>query len=98
MHIALGVPKNENDEKSLAEWQHRAMAPGAIKEGRAALVIAAGKKDEIFPAEGTEKTFELIKSLYKYAGALDSCALVWGEGGHYNYADLLWEKIHEMGF
>lgn len=227
MHIALGVPKNENDEKKLVEWPHRAMAPRAIKEGRAALVIearnfgessldgygiscteaakiailsgrtvigervwdamrildavldkfdaldadnivctgnsgggtvtyylacldkrisvaapscsvcsyetsiaamphcmcnhipairkyfemgdlagliaprklviAAGKTDPIFPAEGTEKTFELIKSLYKCAGAPDSCALVWGDGGHYNYADLLWEKIHEMG-
>ena len=227
MHIALGVPKNEEDEKTLAEWPHRAMAPRAIKEGRAALVIearnfgessingygtscteaskiafllgrtvigervwdamrildaildkfdeldadnivctgnsgggtvtyylacldkrisvaapscsvcnyetsiaamphcicnhipsirkyfemgdlagliaprklvvAAGKTDLIFPAEGTEKTFEVIKSLYKCAGASDSCALVWGDGGHYNYADLLWEKIHEMG-
>ena len=62
------------------------------------LVIAAGTKDPIFPASGTEKTFETIRRLYEYAGAPDSCALVWGDGGHYNYADLLWEKIHEMGY
>jgi len=226
MHIALGIPKNEIDEKKLAEWPHRAMAPRAIKEGRAALVIearnfgesslegygtscteaakiailigrtvigervwdamrildavfdrfemldadgivctgnsgggtaayylaclderisvaapscsvcsyeasiaamrhcmcnhipsirkyfemgdlagliaprkliiAAGKADSIFPAKGTEENFEIIKRLYEYAGAPDSCVLVWGDGGHYNYADLLWEKIHEM--
>lgn len=228
MHIVLGVSKNEEDEKKITEWPHRAMAPRAIKEGRAALVIeprnfgecslngygtscteaakiallsgrtvlgervwdamrvldavlaqfdmldadniictgnsgggtatyylacldkrisvaapscsvcnyedsiaamphcmcnhvpfirkyfemgdlagliaprklviAAGKKDNIFPAEGTQKAFDTIKSLYEHAGVPDSCALVWGDGGHYNYADLLWEKIHEMGF
>lgn len=41
MHIALGTAKNEKDEKSLAAWPHRAMAPRALKEGRAALVIEA---------------------------------------------------------
>ena len=60
------------------------------------LIIAAGKEDKIFPKEGTEKTFELIKELYTYVGAPESCVLVWGEGGHYNYADLLWEKIGKM--
>ena len=228
MHIALGVPKSENDAKSLDEWPARAMAPRSIREGRAALVIearnfgesslegygtscteagkiailsgrtiigervwdamrildavldnfemldannivctgnsgggtatyylaclderisvaapscsicnyensiaamphcmcnhipsirkyfemgdlagliaprklviAAGKTDPIFPAEGTEKTFGMIKQLYEYAGVPEFCALVWGDGGHYNYADLLWEKVHEMGY
>ena len=228
MHIALGIPKTEQDEESLQAWPHRAMAPRAIREGRAALVIearnfgesslegygtscteaakiallagrtvlgervwdamrildavldrfdfldrgnivctgnsgggtatyylaclderiavaapscsvcnyeysiaamphclcnhvpsirkyfemadlagliaprklviAAGKKDRIFPAEGTEKTFETIQKLYTYAGCPASCALLWGERGHYNYADLLWQKIHEMGY
>lgn len=60
------------------------------------LVIAAGKEDKIFPKEGTQQTFEAIKKLYTYAGVPESCALVWGEGGHYNYADLLWKKIDEM--
>ena len=60
------------------------------------LIIAAGREDPIFPEEGTKKTFEAIQKLYKYADAPDSCALVWGQGGHYNYADLLWEKIYEM--
>lgn len=60
------------------------------------LVIAAGKLDEIFPEEGTKKTFEVIKRLYEHAGCSDSCALVWGEGGHFNYADDLWAKINEI--
>ena len=60
------------------------------------LIIAAGKTDEIFPKAGTEQTFSVIKKLYNYAGCPDSCALVWGDGGHFNYADHLWSKIHEM--
>ena len=60
------------------------------------LIIAAGIEDKIFPKEGTQKTFETIQRLYTYAGASDACALVWGKLGHYNYADLLWEKIHAL--
>ncbi len=60
------------------------------------LIIAAGVEDKIFPKEGTQKTFETIQRLYTYAGVPDACALVWGELGHYNYADLLWEKIHKL--
>lgn len=41
MHVALGRPKCEADEKSLSSWPHRAMAKRAISEGRAALVIEA---------------------------------------------------------
>lgn len=41
MHVALGVAKNEKDEETLKSWHHRAMAPRAIRDGRAALVIEA---------------------------------------------------------
>ena len=41
MHVALGNPKCEADEKALASWPHRAMAKRAVSEGRAALVIEA---------------------------------------------------------
>lgn len=227
MHIALGVAKSEKDEKSLASWPHRAMAPRSIKEGRAALVIearnlgesslegygatctdtarvalllgrtvigervwdamrvldtveknfpmidmsdivctgnsgggtatyylaclderisaaapscaictyehsiaamhhcicnfipkirlffemgdlagmiaprrlviAAGKEDEIFPIDGTLISYQEIERLYTAAGARKNCALVIGDGGHLNYADLIWQKLHEMG-
>lgn len=61
------------------------------------LVIAAGRLDTGFPIEGTLKTYENIARLYKAAGVDENCALVIGEQGHLNYADLLWEKLHEMG-
>ena len=61
------------------------------------LVIAAGREDPIFPIEGTLKTFDNLKRLYKAASAEDNCALVIGEQGHLNYADLLWETLHQMG-
>lgn len=61
------------------------------------LVIAAGKEDPIFPIEGTFKAFEKVKLIYEKAGCEQNCALVVGDGGHLNYADHLWEKIHEMG-
>ena len=61
------------------------------------LVIAAGQKDDIFPIEGTYRAFAEIQRLYNAAGAPENCALVVGEGGHLNYADLLWDKLHQMG-
>ena len=41
MHIALNVAKSEEDQATLAEWPHRAMAPRSLREGRAALVLEA---------------------------------------------------------
>ncbi len=61
------------------------------------LVVAAGQKDTIFPIEGTTENFTQIRLLYRAAGAEDRCALVVGEQGHFNYADHIWSKLHEMG-
>ena len=227
MHVALGHPKNEKDQKVLTEWPHRAMAPRSVKEGRCALVIearnfgesslegygtscteaakiailigrtvigervwdamrildaieehfpkvdmcdivctgnsgggtatyylacmekritaaapscsvcnyedsiaamyhcmcnhipyirkffemgdlagliaprklvvAAGQLDTGFPIAGTQAAYEQIQRLYKAAGCEENCALVVGELGHLNYADHIWEKLHEMG-
>ena len=60
------------------------------------LIIAAGELDKIFPIDGTKRTFELIKKIYNAAGVPDNCALVVGDKGHLNYADLLWAKFYEM--
>lgn len=62
------------------------------------LVIAAGEHDDIFPIDQTRKNFETIKRIYASLGVSDNTALVIGDKGHLNYADLLWDKIHEMGF
>ena len=61
------------------------------------LVIAAGETDDIFPIGGTKRCFEKIKFIYESAKAGDNCALVIGDGGHLNYADLIWKQIHDMG-
>ena len=227
MHIALGRAKTEKDEKSLADWHHRAMGPRSIKEGRAALVIearsfgecsvngygtsctetaktailmgrtligervhdaacaldavlsnfpidegnivatgnsgggtaayyfsaldervsvcapscsictfegsiiamehcmcnhipsirryfemsdiagliaprplviAAGRTDPIFPIAPTEECFASIQAIYDSVDSREKCALLIGEGGHLNYADLLWGKIHALGY
>ncbi len=61
------------------------------------LVIAAGIKDEIFPIHGTRREFDKIKLIYQKAGVSENCALLIGDGGHLNYADLIWERLHQMG-
>ena len=61
------------------------------------LVVAAGTEDTIFPISGTRKAFEKIEMIYKKAGAPQNCALVVGDKGHLNYADLIWEKLHYLG-
>jgi hypothetical protein len=61
------------------------------------LVVAAGREDDIFPLEGTKEAFNQAARLYLHAGVPQNCALVIGEGGHLNYADHLWQKLHEMG-
>ena len=58
--------------------------------------VAAGIEDAIFPIDGTKDNFEIIKMLYEASGAKDNCALVPGDKGHLNYADLIWEKYYEM--
>lgn len=62
------------------------------------LVIAAGEHDDIFPIDQTRKNFETIKHIYTCLGVSENTSLVIGDKGHLNYADLLWDKIHEMGF
>ena len=62
-----------------------------------ALVVAAGEKDTIFPIDGVKKAYKQIEFIYKTANCPQSCSLVIGEKGHYNYADLIWEALHKMG-
>jgi dienelactone hydrolase len=62
------------------------------------LIVAAGRTDPIFPIESTFECFDTIKKIYRAAGCEDNCAIVVGDGGHLNYADLIWERIHAMGF
>jgi dienelactone hydrolase len=54
------------------------------------LVIVSGKNDDIFPLDGVQKTFEIVKLHYKYANAPNNCMLVVGKEGHRFYADDAW--------
>jgi len=60
------------------------------------LIVAAGREDKIFPLDGVEKTYDVIARIYRAAGAEGNCALVVGDGGHLNWADLIWAKAEEM--
>ena len=61
-------------------------------------MIAAGREDPIFPIKPTEECFAEIQRIYSSLGADEKCALLIGDGGHLNYADLLWDKIHALGY
>lgn len=58
------------------------------------LVIVSGKNDRIFPLDGVQKTFEIVKSMYQAAGVPDNCVLVIGNEGHRFYADDAWPVMN----
>lgn len=55
-----------------------------------------GIEDGIFPIEGAEKSFELIKEAYKQYGKEAFCRHVKGNGGHKFYAEEAWKVINEL--
>lgn len=61
------------------------------------LVIAAGEQDPGFFIKGTREAFDEIKRVYTAAGVPENCALEVAVGGHLNYADHLWSRLHKMG-
>lgn len=61
-----------------------------------ALIVVNGKDDPIFPDDGVRESFEIIKEMYKAAGAPDKCVLVTGDGGHRFYADPSWPQVHRL--
>ena len=60
------------------------------------LVIVCGKDDKIFPLDGVQKTFEIVKDLYKAAGVPDNCKLIVGNEGHRFYADDAWPVMNAL--
>lgn len=60
------------------------------------LIVVAGRKDDIFPIAGVQRSFERIKELYRAAGAEDRCRLVIGEGGHRFYARESWPVFRDL--
>ena len=60
------------------------------------LVVVCGKDDPIFPLHGVVQMFDIMKNLYRAAGAEDACALVIGQEGHRFYADDAWPVMHTL--
>jgi dienelactone hydrolase len=59
------------------------------------LVVVAGKDDPIFPLNGVQKSFDLVKSLYHAANVEERCKLVIGNGAHRFYADDAWPVMNK---
>jgi len=60
------------------------------------LIVAAGAQDSIFPLFGVKRAYKQIEFIYESAGCPERCALVVGDKGHLNYADLIYEKFYQM--
>jgi len=45
---------------------------------------------------GMKLACKKIERIYRDAGVPENCALVIGEGYHYNYADLIWNQLGKM--
>lgn len=60
------------------------------------LIIVSGAEDNIFPRDGVRECFEVAKTYFNAAGAIEK--LDWKEGamGHRFYADISWPKFHEL--
>ena len=61
------------------------------------LVVAAGEEDPGFFIKGTRDAYAEIERLYAAAGVPERCALEVDPGGHLNYADRIWSRLHKMG-
>jgi dienelactone hydrolase len=57
-------------------------------------IIVCGKDDRIFPLNGVQKSFEIVKTLYQAAGVPDNCKLIVGNEGHRFYADDAWPVMN----
>ena len=57
------------------------------------VVVAAGARDPIFPAEATRRAFERLREIYAAVGAEGRCELHVGDGGHRFYPDGIWPFV-----
>ena len=59
------------------------------------LAIVTGGKDYLFPLEGVEKSFEVVKAIYEKEGVADKCRLVKTDMGHWWCKDIIWQTVKE---
>ena len=53
-------------------------------------VMVCGVEDPIFPLEGVQESFAVMKAAYTSQGKEELCRLVIGNGGHQFYPDDAW--------
>lgn len=60
------------------------------------LAIVTGKLDEIFPINGVERSYEVVKKIYARAGVPNNCSLSVTEEGHRWINDIVWDAINKI--
>jgi len=60
-------------------------------------IIVCGKEDPIFPLHGVNATYDIVKRIYRKAGAEDQCKLIVGPEGHRFYAAQSWPVFKSFG-
>lgn len=55
-----------------------------------------GKKDPMFPIEGTRQAFNALKYIYEASGAPQNCSLYEGQEGHRYYKDGIWPFLSNL--
>ena len=59
------------------------------------LIVVAGELDEIFPLDGVETGYEIVKNIYENAGVKDNCRLVKTPKAHWWCQEIVWNAIQE---
>lgn len=59
------------------------------------LMICTGLLDDIFPIEGVRASYEVVKEIYKKAGAPASCRLLEMPKGHHFCPEYVWPAVRE---
>lgn len=59
------------------------------------LLLVNGNQDPIFPIEGAETCFEVMKQAYQRCHCEENCMMRRGEGGHQFYPDIVWPIVNE---
>ena len=62
------------------------------------LLMVNGVEDYMFPIEGAEACFEVIKKAYQKLNCEDVCMMKKGESGHQFYPEIVWPIVRREVF
>lgn len=60
------------------------------------IIVVCGIEDPIFPVQGVEKSYNIMREAYESIGKEALCYLVKGNGGHQFYPDEVWPIIRKI--